>query len=197
MVLPLALRTSLLLATLGLAACSSLPRSITVREGEPTTFSLVSRRGPKLTLQNASSGKTQDIYGKANDQLRKVVSDAELQALLDVFTAEKLFEQSVPRLPGNARDVLRLQQGPQSWMWARRGSFNDPREAAFNEARGYFLSLYNGSTAYHTGPSSDDGAYPTFLTEQELQRRDAELQRLRDEKAKAKAVREGGRRDGR
>jgi len=100
-----------------------------------------------------------------------------------VFTADKLFELSIPSVPGNARDVLRLEQNGKTWYWVRRGSFVDPREQAFNKARTYFLSLYNGSTAYHTGPSSDDGRYPTFLTEKELLRRQKELQKLKEGEA--------------
>ena len=146
-------------------------------------FALISRKGPKLTLRNDSSGNPNEIYSGAADQLSKVVPDAQLQALLDVFTADKLFELSIPSVPSNARDVLRLEQSGKTWYWVRRGSFVDPREQAFNKARTYFLSLYNGSTAYHTGPSSDDGRYPTFLTEKELLRRQKELQKLKEGEA--------------
>ena len=177
-------RTSLLLATIGLAACSSLPRSLTVRPGETATISLVYKSGPRFTLRNDSGGSPGKIYSGGGDQLSKVVPDAELQALLDVFTAEKLFDLSQSSLPGNSRDVLRLDQGGKTWFWARRGSFTDPREAAFNKASQYFLSLYNGSTAYHSGPSSQDGHYPSFLTEQELARRNAELRALEEKKKK-------------
>ena len=179
---------SLLLCAAGLAACAtSLPRSLTIQPGETSTFSLVSRSGPKLTLRNDSSGNPDVIYSEANDQLSKVVPDAELQALLDVFTADELFDLSLPSVPGNARDVLRLEKGGQQWNWVRRGSFTDPREEAFNKARAYFLSLYNGSTAYHSGPSSEDGAYPEFLDEKELARRNAELLRLKREQQAARA----------
>lgn len=167
-----------------LASCSSLPRSLVVRPGETSVFSLISRKGPKLTLRNDSGGNPDTVYSEAADQLAKVIPDGEMQALFDVFTADKLFELSMPAVPGNARDVLRLEQGGNTWYWVRRGSFVDPREQAFNTARAYFLSLYNGSTAYHSGPSSDDGRYPSFLTEKELQRRDRELRRLKSEREK-------------
>ena len=187
MVAPLTVRISLLicatvLATV-LAACSALPRSLVVEPGETSVFALISRNGPKLTLRNDSSGNPNEIYSGAADQLSKVVPDAEMQALFDVFTAEKLFELSIPNVPGNARDVLRLEQSGKTWYWVRRGSFVDPREQAFNKARTYFLSIYNGSTAYHTGPSSDDGRYPTFFTEKELLRRQKELQKLKESEA--------------
>lgn len=187
MVVPLTVRMSLLIGAAGLAACSSLPRSLTVRPGETSVFALISRQGPKLTLRNDSSGNPDQVYSDAKDQLAKVIPDAEMQALFDVFTADKLFELSLPGVPGNARDILRLEQGGKTWNWVRRGSFVDPREQAFNKARSYFLSLYNGSTAYHSGPSSDDGRYPEFLTEKELARRNAELMRLEKEKAAARA----------
>lgn len=183
MVAPLTLRISLLLAAIGLAGCSSLPRSLTVRHGETSTFSLAYKSGPKFTLRNHSSANPEVFYSGAQDQMSKVVSDSALQALLDVFTAEKLFDLSLPSLPGNSRDVLRLEQGGKTWIWARRGSFTDPREAAFLKASQYFLSLYNGSTAYHSGPSSKDGNYPAFLTEEELARRNAELRALKKRKS--------------
>lgn len=176
----------MLLTATGLAACSSLPRSLQIQPGETSTFSLISRSGPKLTLRNDSSGHPDQVYTEASDQLSKVVPDAELQALLDVFTADNLFELALPSAPGNVRDVLRLEKGGQQWLWVRRGSFTDPREEAFNKARAYFLSLYNGSTAYHSGPSSEDGRYPAFLTEKELARRDAELRRLEQEQQAAR-----------
>lgn len=179
MVAPLTVRISLLICGTLLAACGALPRSLIVAPGETSVFALISRKGPKLTLRNDSSGNPNEIYSGTADQLSKVVPDAEMQALLDVFTAEELFDQSVSGVPSNARDVLRLEQSGNTWYWIRQGSFTDPREQAFNKARAYFLSLYNGSTAYHSGPSSEDGRYPSFLTEKERQRRQQELQQLK------------------
>lgn len=178
MVAPLTVRISLLLAAIGLAGCSSLPRSLTIEQGKTAVFSLASKNGPVLSLRNDSGGHPDVVYRRGNDQLSKVVPDAEMQALFDVFTAEELFKLSLPSQPGGARDVLRLEKGGKRYFWVRRGSFTDPREAAFNKARAYFLTLYNGSTAYHSGPSSEDGAYPEFLTDKEQARRDAELRRL-------------------
>ena len=182
MVAPLTVRISLLLTAIGLAACGALPRSVTVRPGEPSTISLTYKNGIRFTLRNDSGANPNQVYSGAKDQMSKVVPDSELQALLDVFTAEQLFEQSLPSVPGRSRDVLQLEQGNKSWFWVRRGSFTDPREAAFNKASQYFLSLYNGSTAYHTGPSSEDGYYPSFLSDKELARRNAELRALEKRK---------------
>lgn len=186
MVLRQSVRISLLLGAAGLVACSTLPRSLTVRTGEASTFSLLSRRGPKLTLRNDSSRPAELVYSQASDQMCKVVPDSELQALLDVFTAEKLFELSMEHIPAKARDVLQLQHNGKIWYWARRGSFTDPREAAFNKARAYFLSLYNGSTAYHSDPNSKDGQYPSFLTAEEQARRAAELRKLKENRGATK-----------
>ena len=186
MVAPLTVQLSLLLAAIGLAGCSSLPRSLTVRPGVTSTFSLIYKSGARFTLRNDSGGAPDVVYSGKLDPMSKVVADAELQALLDVFTAEKLFDLSLPSLPGNSRDVLRLEQGGKTWFWARRGSFTDPREAAFNKASQYFLSLYNGSTAYQTGPSSKDGAYPAFLTEEQLERRNKELRALEKRKSSSR-----------
>lgn len=183
MAAPRTVRISLLIAAIGLAGCSSLPRSVTIEQGKSSSFALVSKNGPVLTLRNDSGGHKGDVYSGGQDTLAKVVPDAEMQALLDIFTAEDLFKLSLPSLPGGARDVLRFESGGKRWFWARRGSYTDPREAAFNKARAYFLSLYNGSTAYHSGPSSNDGRYPEFLTPQEQARRAAELRRLERNKA--------------
>lgn len=188
MVAPLTVRISLricaaVLCVTLLASCSGLPRSLTVSPGETSVFALISRQGPKLTLRNDSSGNPNEIYTAAADQLSKVIPDAEMQAMLDVFTSDKLFEQSIPNVPGNARDVLQLNQGGKSWYWVRRGSFLAPSEQAFHKARSYFLSLYNGSTAYHSGPSSEDGRYPRFLDEKQQQIRRKELNKLKESQA--------------
>jgi len=182
MAAPFTVRMSLLLATMGLAACGSLPRSVTIHPGEAATVSLTYKNGLRFTLRNDSSILPNQAYGRSGDQMSKVVPDAALQALLDVYTAEKLFDQSLQSVPGASRDVLLLEQSGKKWYWVRRGSFTDPGELAFQKASQYFLELYNGSTAYHTGPSSKDGRYPAFMTEKELQRRNKELRALETNK---------------
>lgn len=154
-----------LLAAGGLGACNALPRVVEVREGQPTTITLVPRRGTQLTLQNESSGYAADVYSDGADRNRKVVPDAELQALLDIYAAEQLFELSAPDAPANARDVLRLQQAGRAWVWARRGSMLDDREAGFAKALEYFLRLYNGNTAFHSAPDPAELRNKTGLRE--------------------------------
>lgn len=155
----------MLLVAGGVAACAggAAPRrDVTVAAGEPVTIALQTYRGPLLTLRNESAVDTAAVYSAGADPLLKVVPDAELQGLLDVFSTEQLFAQSLPRAPGDARDVLVLEQGDRRWIWARRGSDVDPREAAFRSGRSYFLALYNGNTAYH---GAAGGARPDFERE--------------------------------
>ena len=155
----------------GCQSTPSLPRSVTIESGQPTHVTLVQvRDGMKFELQNASSGDADAIYSdtKANP-LAKVVPDAQLQALLDVFTAKGLFTKCVTSVPPDARDVLTVDQPGRRWTWVRRqATFVIERggmqtaEADFHEAKGYFLELYNSATAWHRG----SGARPDLLSEQ-------------------------------
>lgn len=156
------LRSLLLLAAGGVAACAGGPtprRDVAVTAGERTTVALQTYRGPLLTLHNESAVDAADVYSSGADPLLKVVPDAELQALLDAFSEQQMFAHSLPRAPGDARDVLLVAQGDRRWIWARRGSDVDPREAAFRSGRSYFLALYNGNTAYH---GAAGGVRPDF-----------------------------------
>ena len=180
----------LLLATAGaLAGCQSLPRSVTIEAGQPTTLTWIPHNGPELSLRNASCGHAADVYSTGADPGCKVVPDHKLQKLLDVFTAEELFALSLPVPPGNARDVMRLDQSGTTWFWARRGSYTDPREQAFLKVQNYFLALYNDSTAYHSAPDALRGSHPKFLSEEALARREAELWRYYEQKRRRQAAR--------
>jgi hypothetical protein len=152
MAAPHTVRMSLLLCAAGLAACNSLPRSLTLVEGQPTTITL-SLGGPLLSLQNESFALSQPDSPPV--PMQKIVRDAEMQSLFDVFTAEQLFEHSVASSAGNSRDFLRIDSGGRSWIWARRGSFTDPREAAFRQCSNYFLALYNSSLTLQTTDRPD------------------------------------------
>jgi hypothetical protein len=181
-------RSLLLLAAGGLAACAGTPdlaRSVTLTPGERTTLLLQSYRGPLLSLHNETSGSAADVYSASDDPLRKVVPDVEMQALLDVFTEEQLFPLSLPQAPGGARDVLVLDQDGRRWIWARRGLPADPRDAAFQKVQSYFLALYNGNTAYHSAIDADSP--PSFENEAAKKAREA-----REAKAKLEGL-EGGR----
>jgi hypothetical protein len=111
-----------------------------------------------LSLQNDSAGNPEQVYAAlSSDPSRKVVGDADLQALLDVFAGQGLFAQGVSAVPPDARDVLTVQTGDRTWTFVRRQRGVQQSEAAFHEARAYFLALYNSSVAYHgTGEGRPD-----------------------------------------
>lgn len=154
--------TLLLLAACTVAGCASgpqLPRVLQVVEGERTTVRLRQVDGDLvLSLQNDSAGTADKVYeALSEDRSRKVVSDADLQALLDVFAGQGLFAQAVAQVPADARDVLTVQSGDRTWTFVRRQRGMQQSEAAFHEARAYFLALYNSSVAYHgTGEGRPD-----------------------------------------
>lgn len=153
------LRLFAALAVAGCAGAPALPRVIAIAPGELTTVQLLQVDGKlTLSLQNESAGLAKDVYvGNSADPGRKVVADADLQALLDVFAADGMFAQVVPHVPPDARDVLTVQSGGRSWTWVRRQRGVQQGEAVFHEARAYFLALYNSNIAYHgTGRGRPD-----------------------------------------
>jgi hypothetical protein len=160
--LPSSWSTLLLLAACTAAGCASGPqlsRALQVAEGELTTVRLRQVDGNLvLALQNESAGRAEQVYeALSSDPSRKVVGDADLQALLDVFAEQGLFAQAVSQVPPDARDVLSVQSGDRSWTFVRRQRGVQQSEAAFHEARAYFLALYNSSVAYHgTGEGRPD-----------------------------------------
>ena len=181
MVALLAPRSMMWLLATGLAAAAAgcgggpeLRRELTVQAGAATVLALEPKNGPRLVLQNQSSAPPAEVYSRADDRLRKVVPDPELQSLLDLFAGEELFTFAVPSVPPNARDVLRLAHGGREWLWVRRGVADDPAEAAFQNARAYFLAVYNGNEAFHSGEER-----PDFRSESQRAQRDAEATRAR------------------
>jgi Tol biopolymer transport system component len=88
-------------------------------------------------------------------------------------------DQTEVFVPPGARDVLRVDQGGRSWIWARREAGVQASEAAFHEARSYFLEVYNSSTAYR--PSE---ARPDLWAEKERANDDAEAAKNRLEQLK-------------
>ena len=158
----------LLAAACGVVGCSSgpgLPRAVTVSEGQRTVVGLY-QLGTKLqlSLQNESAdrvnvtetgqpvpepGQSVTVYSKGSADGRKVVSDVELQSLLDVFAANGMFDKSLAIAPSDARDVLSVEHGGRRWLWVRRQLGNQAAEQSFHEARAYFLQLYNSAIAYH------------------------------------------------
>ncbi|MFY9343575.1 MAG: hypothetical protein WAT39_13855, partial [Planctomycetota bacterium] len=169
MTLPAKVRFAQRLVALGLlVACAGpgLRRTVTITEGQPTTVRLISGN-LALSLQNESAGHADKVYTAASaDPSRKVTADADLQALLDVFSEQQMFERSMTVVPPGSLDTLMVEQGGRRWVWAvsadRRARLaaqqrGDRSEQTFHEARAYFLSLYNSSVAYHgTGTARPD-----------------------------------------
>lgn len=178
-------------ATALLAACASEPalqRSVVVTAGEKTVVRYVDVKGTlSLSLQNDSAGAPGAVYSAASgtiDPGAKVVADAELQALLDIFTERGLFATARPEVPADALDALVVQQGDQRWVFARRLRGVQQQEAAFHEGREYFSALYNAVTAYHGAGDQR----PDFRAEQVRAASDGKAARQRLER-----LRGGGR----
>ena len=169
-------RFAVLLLAAGLVvscqSAPSLPRSVTIESGQPTHVTLVQvQGGMKFELQNASSGDAAAVYSDAKaNPLAKVVPDAQLQALLDVFTQKGMFAASTTSVPPDARDVLAVDQPGRRWTWVRRQAGVQAAEADFHEAKAYFLEVYNSATAWHRG----SGARPDLLSEQSRVKADAD-----------------------
>jgi hypothetical protein len=111
----------------------------------------------ELTLQNETAGYAKDVYrDDSPDKALKVVPDAELQLLLDVFAEQGMFAAQPPPGP-DALDVLVVAQAGRTWSWARRQRGMQASEMPFLQAKQYFLNVYNGNTAYHgTGDQKPD-----------------------------------------
>jgi hypothetical protein len=173
--------TQLLVAACCFVACQSGPslrRSVTVSEGERTAVVLVASNGRlTLSLQNESAGNAAAVYAtNSADPSRKVVADADLQALLDVFSELGLFAQAQSVVPPDARDVLFVDHGGKRHAWARRQLGAQTSESSFHAARDYFLALYNSNVAYHGAP---DAPRPNFSGENLRAKTTAEAARAR------------------
>ncbi len=165
----------LALATL-VAGCSSGPtlaRAVTVREGRPTRIVLTQvKDGTTLLLQNASSAERAEFYAAPDPAvLGKVVADDRMQTLLDVFAERNLFASATAGAPTNARDVLVVEQDDRRWVWSRRLAGVQTDEAMFHEARGYFLEVWNGASAFR---SAAPGVRPDLEGEDARAHRSAE-----------------------
>jgi len=173
------------LAAAGCVGGPSLPRAVQIEPGRRTTVRLMQfADGLVFTLQNASSGSAADVYSDPKgDHQTKVLADAQLQALLDVFTEKGMFAQGTASVPSDARDALVVQQNDRRWVWSRRSA----ADQQFTEVKAYFLSLYNDATAYHA--NSNNGRAGDSRPDLK-----AENDRVRSEAAAAKRKLEGIRR---
>lgn len=131
--------------------------------------------GQAFTLQNASSGSPSEVYSDQRaDRMTKVVSDGEVQALVDILAEHGMFEHGAPAAPPDAREALVVEFPGRRWVWTRSRRPGDPAEAAFQDARGYFLALYNSSVAYHSAPTD---AVPDLAGQRDRIQRDAAVAR--------------------
>lgn len=171
----------LVAAFLGSGGCvggANLPRELQVQPGQRTTVRLMQfqqNQSQVLTLQNASSGSAAEVYSdKRADPFAKVVSDAQLQALLDVFAEKGVFRNGLASVPPEARDALIVQQDDRRWVFSRRQAGLQQEELPFHEAKAYFLSVWNSATAYHT-PGDER---PDLKAEQDRLRTEAQKRKL-------------------
>jgi hypothetical protein len=131
-------------------------RVLAIQSGVRTSVGLHhSGRGAMLELQNVSAASRRDVYSdRKTAPSLKVVSDEELQALVDVLGAQGLFTRATRTPPPSAREMLTVAHGDERYYWARP-SIEDPAALqAFDESRRYLMAVYNSSTAYHTGKLS-------------------------------------------
>lgn len=168
--------TQLLVAAILFVGCQSTPslaRTLIVAPGELTTVRLIQVKGHlAFSLQNGSGQAPDQVYTANSNQIdpgSKVIADAELQALLDVFSELGLFAASLDEVPHDALDALIVEQGGQRWVWVRRQLGVQAAEQSFHDARAAFLTLFNSSVAYHgTGTER-----PNFKAEDSRARQDA------------------------
>jgi hypothetical protein len=151
----------------------NLPRVVQVQEGQRTTVRLIQfSNGQAMSLQNASSGSAGEVYSKdTSNPFAKVIKDAQLQALLDVLADKGMYSADSASVPPDARDALLVDQGSKRWVLYRRHAGMQQDELPFHEAKSYFLSVWNGATAYHTGNPDLKGENDRVRAEAEAARR--------------------------
>lgn len=136
------------------ASGPDLPRVLTVVEGERVRVSFTEVSDNRtLSLQNASSGTKETVYKDPKSDLgTKVVEDGRLQLLLDMLAQAGMFQRTAPAASASARELLVVDQGGRKLVWSRGPVKEDGIDAvkAFDQARAYFLAMYNGATAFHS-----------------------------------------------
>lgn len=137
-----------------LQACGTsspaLPRVLTVTSGERVQITLITDQGERVfKVQNASSGSRNEVYSDPESQAwTKVLPDKDLQQLLDVLTAQGLFEYSAAAPIATARDTLMVESAGRSWYWAHNNSDLATLRQKFLAAESYFLTAWNQAVAY-------------------------------------------------
>jgi hypothetical protein len=175
-----------LAAGIAVAACSTapaLPRQLAIQPGERVAVQLLlTSDNLRLVLWNNSAVSA--LQG--NRQVgAKVVDDADLQALLDILGEKGMFQRGDDSPLASALDVLTVEAAGKRWHWSRYQTGVQAAEAAFHEARAYFLTLYNSTESWHNPSAARTGGErPSFAAEQERVRRDAATARARLERAR-------------
>ena len=170
MTLPLALRTSLVLAAGGLAACAGGPGE--GRGGAPAapaSVMLISRTSPTLTL--LSEGTALPAAPNANAVVNKVVAAEGMDALVATFETEGMFAYALPTAPQVARQALQLDRGGDRSVWVFSGGTSDARRASFVKARNYFLQLFNYARNYRPDDAAKQDMAESRKLEAERRRR--------------------------
>lgn len=171
-----ALATALLLT----ACAGGAPRVI---QGQRTVVRYVQFEPERmLTLQNRSSGSPEEIYSDPQvEPGTKVVDDARLQALLNLFAEHGMFARDERSVAAAARDALVVQQGDRRMTWSRLHKLGvDPAEQPFFACRQAFLEAYDAATAMQKPLERPDlGAEQERIQQgsAEAQRKLLELQR--------------------
>jgi hypothetical protein len=169
-------RAALAAIPLLVAACAS-SRPVQVVQGQRTRVVLTDVAAQRsFALQNASSGAANEVYSdRSADDAVKVVTDANLQQLLDVLATQGMFERAAAAAAPDARDLLVVESGGRRWVWSRRLRGIDAAELPFHEARSYFLTFYNSVVAWHAGDVDRQG----FAAEQARAQQGGEAARQR------------------
>ncbi len=146
---------SLLLFAACAASSPSLPRALTIHPGERTRIAVSDLASGRIfALQNQSAGSRDEVYGEANgNSMVKVVSDQQLQQLLDVLAAQGMFAHAGNAAVPGARAAIAIDSSGGRIVWSRptpaAGTLDEVH--AFEAGRGYVLALYNSETSYHLG----------------------------------------------
>ena len=143
MVLPLALRTSLLLVAGGLAACAGTGEK---PAGQLACVQLISRTSPTLALM--SRGVPIPPAPNGNQVVAKMVEPQGMAALIQTFESENMFQHALANAPTGVRQALVLDRGGQRSVWVFTGSAQDKGYVTFIQARNYFLQLFNHAKNY-------------------------------------------------
>jgi hypothetical protein len=165
--------TLLLLFAACAVSSSAAPR---IEAGQRTRVLLTdTRSGRTLVLQNLSSGSRNEVYRDSNgDAMVKVIDDRELQQLLDVLAMKGMFDLAGPAPAPGARVLLAVEQAGRAFVWSRPPASTETLDQvrAFDEGRGYVMTVYNAAIAHHASDLRDsDSAQMRELVEKDRARR--------------------------